>query len=197
MVNYVKRRKKVEYFYFIVRLETIFMKSINIKSLKSVNLCYENNLKFLILKKDGRTYKILLPNFIKLIKTNNFIYFKTEKNLIEIDNLYRKIINILESNKDVRYKKVLILKGLGFKASIEAINTLVLKIGYSHLIHLKIPKEINVNIQNSILLLESSEKIVLGNFASKIKKLKIPDNYKGKGFWTKYDNVLLKEIKKK
>ena len=44
--------------------------------------------------------------------------------------------------------------------------------------------------------LEGFDPVAVGNFATKIKSLKFPDTYKGKGFWYKNEVKVLKEIKK-
>ena len=48
-----------------------------------------------------------------------------------------------------------------------------------------------------MLLIEGKNKVTVGNFANKIKCLKTPDCYKGKGFSYKYEEIILKKIKKK
>ena len=54
-----------------------------------------------------------------------------------------------------------------------------------------------MNIQKNIISVEGSDSVVVGNFTNKIRSLKIPDSYKGKGFWYKSEKEKLKEIKKK
>jgi ribosomal protein L6P/L9E len=51
-------------------------------------------------------------------------------------------------------------------------------------------------MNNTLLIAEGIEASTIGNFLKKIKNLKAPDSYKGKGFWYKNESKLLKEIKK-
>ena len=101
-------------------------------------------------------------------------------------------------NLEKPFKKQLLLKGLGFKAEVLNNSSLLeLKLGFSSLVKIKIPKEeVLVNVNNNILTLEGFDPVAVGNFANKIRMLKVPDAYKGKGFWYKNEVRSLKEIKK-
>ena len=61
-----------------------------------------------------------------------------------------------------------------------------MSLGYSHDIHFKIPKEIKVEARterrsNPIVTLTSADKQLLGLVAAKIRSLRAPEPYKGKG----------------
>ena len=76
-------------------------------------------------------------------------------------------------------------------------KNLELKLGFSALITLPIPvEEVKVDVNKNIITLEGFDPVAVGNFATKIKSLKFPDAYKGKGFWGKNEVRVLKEIKK-
>ena len=89
----------------------------------------------------------------------------------------------------------LILKGLGLKVQIVD-DFLEFKLGYSHRCFIKLEKEIGVKIKKNLLFLQSVNKELLGNFLYKIKILKKPDVYKGKGIWYKNEKISLKPVKK-
>ena len=70
--------------------------------------------------------------------------------------------------------------------------------GFSHLISLEIPqKGIYISVQKNVVCVEGIDPVKVGNFANKIRSLRVPDSYKGKGFWYKYEEENLKEVKKK
>jgi large subunit ribosomal protein L6 len=96
------------------------------------------------------------------------------------------------------FKKQLILKGLGFKANFSEDNSKIeLKVGFSHIVSIDIPKnDVQVSINNNLILIEGSDPSIVGNYAARIRNIKIPDSYKGKGFWYKNEKKSLKEIKK-
>ena len=90
------------------------------------------------------------------------------------------------------------MKGLGFKADLtEDSKNLELKLGFSVIKTLPIPThEVRVNVNKNVLTFEGFDPVAVGNFATKVKSLKFPDAYKGKGFWDKNEVRALKEIKK-
>ena len=83
------------------------------------------------------------------------------------------------------YKRQLELIGVGFKASNQG-NILDLALGYSHNIIFEIPKELKLATsqekgQNPMITLEGTDKQLIGQVAAKIRSLRKPEPYKGKG----------------
>jgi large subunit ribosomal protein L6 len=83
------------------------------------------------------------------------------------------------------FTKQLELVGVGYKAT-NAGNTLDLSLGYSHNIVFDVPKELKVTTvtekgQNPKITLESVDNQLLGAVAAKIRSLRKPEPYKGKG----------------
>jgi large subunit ribosomal protein L6 len=99
--------------------------------------------------------------------------------------LYRALLSNLVKGVTDGYKKELELVGVGYKAS-NAGNILDLSLGYSHNIIIEIPKELKVATatekgQNPKVVLEGIDKQLLGQVAAKIRGLRKPEPYKGKG----------------
>ena len=99
--------------------------------------------------------------------------------------LYRSLIANLVKGVTDGYKKELELVGVGFKAANTG-NVLDLALGYSHNIIFDVPKELTVSTttekgQNPKIFLESADKQLLGQVAAKIRGLRKPEPYKGKG----------------
>ncbi|HYF31789.1 MAG TPA: 50S ribosomal protein L6 [Chitinophagaceae bacterium] len=99
--------------------------------------------------------------------------------------LYRAIMANLVKGITEGYKKNLELVGVGYKASNQG-NLLDLSLGYSHNIIFEIPKELKVATaqekgQNPTISLEGIDKQLLGQVAAKIRGLRKPEPYKGKG----------------
>jgi large subunit ribosomal protein L6 len=83
------------------------------------------------------------------------------------------------------YKKDMELVGVGYKAANQG-NILDLALGYSHNIIFEIPKELKVTTtqekgKNPMISLESIDKQLLGQVCAKIRSLRKPEPYKGKG----------------
>jgi len=99
--------------------------------------------------------------------------------------LYRSLTANLIKGVTEGYSRKLELIGVGFKASNQG-NVLDLSLGYSHNIVFEVPKELKVATaqekgQNPIISLEGIDKQLLGQVAAKIRGLRKPEPYKGKG----------------
>jgi len=99
--------------------------------------------------------------------------------------LYRALVSNMVKGVTEGYKKELELVGVGYKASNQG-NLLDLSVGYSHNILFEVPKEIKVATaqekgQNPMITLEGTDKQLLGQVAAKLRSLRKPEPYKGKG----------------
>lgn len=99
--------------------------------------------------------------------------------------LYRALISNLIKGVTTGYQRKLELIGVGFKATNQG-NLLDLSLGYSHNIIFEVPKELKVATaqekgQNPIITLEGIDKQLLGQVAAKLRGLRKPEPYKGKG----------------
>ncbi len=99
--------------------------------------------------------------------------------------LYRSLLNNLVTGVSQGYRKELELVGVGYKAEAKG-QVLELNLGYSHLIAILIPKELKVETEtkrgtNPKVTLEGIDKQLIGHIASKIRSLRPPEPYKGKG----------------
>lgn len=99
--------------------------------------------------------------------------------------LYRSLISNMVKGVTEGYFKQLELVGVGYKASNQG-NLLDLSLGYSHNIIFEIPKELKVTTsqekgQNPMIKFESIDKQLIGQVCAKIRSLRKPEPYKGKG----------------
>ena len=116
-----------------------------------------------------------------------------------LHGLYRALIANMVKGVTDGYEKKLELVGVGFRATATG-QLLELSVGYSHPVMFALPKEIKVSAeqlkgQNPIITLVSSDKQLIGQIASKIRSIRKPEPYKGKGI--KYvDEVLRRKAGK-
>jgi large subunit ribosomal protein L6 len=102
-----------------------------------------------------------------------------------LHGLYRALIANMVRGVTDGYQRKLELIGVGFKASNQG-NLLDLALGYSHNIIFEIPKELKVATaqekgENPKITLEGVDKQLIGQVAAKIRGLRKPEPYKGKG----------------
>ncbi len=102
-----------------------------------------------------------------------------------LHGLYRALINNMVVGVTTGYKLEQELVGVGYRATNTG-NTLDLVLGYSHHYVFELPKEIKVSTtaekgKNPTIILESIDKQLIGQVAAKIRSLRAPEPYKGKG----------------
>ncbi|ANI90413.1 50S ribosomal protein L6 [Arachidicoccus ginsenosidimutans] len=111
-----------------------------------------------------------------------------------LHGLYRSILSNLVKGVSEGFTKQLELVGVGFKAANQG-NVLDLALGYSHNIIFEVPSELKVTTltekgKNPLITLESHDKQLLGQVAAKIRSLRKPEPYKGKG--VKYTDEVIR-----
>jgi len=100
--------------------------------------------------------------------------------------LYRALINNMVAGVSKGFTIQQELVGVGFRADVKG-QVLELSIGYSHEIHFLLPDEIKATAEvvkkgaNPVITLKSHDKQLLGMVAAKIRSLRKPEPYKGKG----------------
>lgn len=149
----------------------------------------------------GITQYIQLPFEIKIQKKGQALILTCDSSFLkELLLTYNKISFFLKNLGRFYYKK-LVLKGLGFRMNLlEADGKMLLnlKVGYSHIISVNIiKKKMEVFLKKNSVILKSANLAFLGNFSQKIKSLKRPNVYSGKGFWYKNEKITYKHFKKK
>lgn len=158
-----------------------------------------NNHKFLIYSTDLDRKYLLIPNYIHFFVDDKNFNFTYELEDVKLFNDFSSLLNLWLKNMKRLYRKSLFLKGLGYRVVIsDDKKFLQLKLGFSHNISIEIPSSrLIVRINKNSIIIEGFDPVEVGNFANKIRFLKTPDSYKGKGVWYKNEIRILKELKKK
>jgi len=100
--------------------------------------------------------------------------------------LYRSLLNNMVTGVSEGYTIQQELVGVGYRAEVKEGKRLELSLGYSHDIFIEMPDEVKVEAkterrQNPIITLSSIDKQLIGQVAAKIRSLRPPEPYKGKG----------------
>ncbi len=104
------------------------------------------------------------------------------------------IYNMIEGVKKP-FEKRLIIEGIGYKADVKG-EELILSVGFSHQVTLKIPKDIKVVSDKNGILVSGVDIERVGDFAAKVRSVKKPEPYKGKGIHYSTEVVRRKQGKK-
>jgi len=78
------------------------------------------------------------------------------------------------------FEKKLEIQGIGFRAELAG-EGLVLYVGFSHPVQMKIPEGIKIVVEKNIVTVSGIDKELVGQVAANIRKVKKPEPYKGKG----------------
>ncbi len=99
--------------------------------------------------------------------------------------LYRSLINNMVIGVSEGFKTQQELVGVGYRATVSG-QLLELNLGYSHTIFMQIPSEVKVSAETvkgkpPVVTFESIDKQLVGQVAAKLRSLRPPEPYKGKG----------------
>ena len=109
----------------------------------------------------------------------------------------RSLVNNAIIGTSVGYSKTLELSGVGYRAALKG-KQLNMQLGFSHDINFDIPETVKITVEKqTIVKISGSDKQEVGMIASKIKSIRPPEPYKGKGIKEQGQYVLRKEGKKK
>jgi large subunit ribosomal protein L6 len=135
----------------------------------------------------GELHQNINPDMIVEVNDGNIEVKRPsdEKKHKAMHGLYRSLINNMVIGVSDGYKQQLELVGVGYRAQNSG-QVLELSLGYSHPIHILLPEEVKVEAKtdrksNPLITLESADKQLLGQVCAKLRLLRKPEPYKGKG----------------
>lgn len=105
-----------------------------------------------------------------------------------LHGLVRTIISNMITGTSVGFQKQLEIVGTGYRSSVSG-KKLILQVGFSHQKEVSIPDGINVSVDGNIITVSGINKEEIGNFAAKIRSIRPPEPYKGKGIRYKDEKI--------
>lgn len=114
----------------------------------------------------------------------------TTKQANAFHGLYRNLINNMVVGVTTGFTKTLVITGVGYRAEIQG-KILMLNLGFSNDIFVTIPEGLTVtaDAQGKVSISGISKQLV-GEFSAQIRKLRMPEPYKGKGI--RYENEVIR-----
>ncbi len=138
--------------------------------------------------------KIDVMDTVEVVMEDNTITLNNRVESRKV-NAFRGLTRSLISNMVVGvekgFQKNLIIEGVGYKANVSGSN-LTLNVGYSNPVEFKIPKGVNVAVDGNKITLDSIDKDLLGLTAAKIRQVRKPEPYKGKGIRYEDEHIVRK-----
>jgi large subunit ribosomal protein L6 len=127
---------------------------------------------------------VAIPEYIQVKVGEKSVAFDRSldtKTARSFHGLVRNLVNNAFIGVTQGYKKTLDIHGVGFKAQLKG-NILNCALGYSHEINYSIPEGVTVTVpQQTHIIVESTDKVKVGQVASQIRNFYQPEPYKGKG----------------
>ena len=136
--------------------------------------------------KEGQIF--VSPKTIKLRKQ------ESKKNKAYL-GLTRALVAGMVEGVSKGFEKRLEIEGIGYKAILEG-QDLALKVGFSHLVKVKVQPGIKFAVEKNTIIISGIDKEAVSQIASKIRKVQPPEPYKGKGIRYSGEVVKRKEGKK-
>ena len=120
-----------------------------------------------------------------------------DQNTKRLWGMNRSLVNNAIIGISSGYEKVLELTGVGYRAALKG-KQLNMQLGFSHDINFDVPESIKIVVEKQTTVkISGHDKQLVGEVVSKIKSLRPPEPYKGKGIREQGQYVLRKECKKK
>lgn len=145
----------------------------------------------------GEISKKILPLVDVVVEGNNvsFVHKQNTSFGRSLWGTYASHVKNMIEGVNTPFVKKLILEGVGYKGDVQG-NMLNLALGFSHPVKVEIPSNVTVTAEKGIFTFSSIDKEAVGGFAAKIRSLKKPEPYKGKGFRYEGEVILRKQGKK-
>lgn len=116
---------------------------------------------------------------------------------VAMSGTFRALINNMVTGVSKGFEKKLQLQGVGYRAKAQG-SVLNLSVGYSHPVDFEIPKGVTAETPTPTeIILTGADKQLVGQVAAKIREVRPPEPYKGKGIRYLDETVYRKEAKKK
>ncbi len=132
------------------------------------------------------------------------VTFEQEGNLLKIvraddsrqiranHGLTRALVSNMVQGVTKGFERKLEIQGVGFKSEVKG-KSIVLSLGYSHTIEFPFPPGITIDVEKGTkLTIKGSDRQVVGETAAKLRSLREPDSYKGKGVRNEGEHIKLK-----
>lgn len=147
--------------------------------------------------KEGSLKLLILPFTRVELKENQIVVSASETHKQARSNwgTMRALAQNAVNGANSGFLKELEIQGVGYRASLEGSN-LILNIGFSHPVKFVPPEGIKIAVEKGIIKISGFDKALVGETAAKIRALKKPEPYKGKGIRYRGETVKLKAGKK-
>ena len=144
----------------------------------------------------GELSQVMLKDITMKQEENTIILERKNENAKAMHGTMNALIaNMIKGVKE-GYAKTLEIIGVGYRFNVQG-QKLVVSAGYSHPVNMEIPAGLTVEANgNTEITIKGIDKVLVGEFAAKVREVRQPEPYKGKGIRYKDEHIVRKEGKK-
>lgn len=172
-------------------MSRIGKKAIQIPPAVSISVADE---KIIVKGKNGTLERSFLNTLKVEIKENNLVItrFDETKEAKTYHGLIRALVQNMVTGVNEKFSKTLVAEGIGYKFQLDK-NVLVLNVGFTHPVQFSIPEDLAVKLESPTkILISGIDKEKVGFLAAKVRDIRPPEPYKGKGIMYENEKIIRK-----
>ncbi len=143
----------------------------------------------------GKLEREIRPEVSLKEEDGNLVFdtIDASKKSLAMKGLTRSLINNMVIGVSTGFQKKLIVEGVGYRVAVAG-SSLTLNVGYSNPVNFKLPEGVSASMVDkaNIVMLESIDKELLGLTAAKLREVRKPEPYKGKGIRYEGEHIVRK-----
>ena len=144
----------------------------------------------------GELTQPMLKDITMKQEENQIVLERKNENAKAMHGTMNALISNMIKGVTEGYAKTLEIIGVGYRFNVQG-NKLVIAAGYSHPVEMMIPEGLTVEANgNTEITIKGIDKVLVGEFAAKVREVRQPEPYKGKGIRYKNEHIVRKEGKK-
>ena len=144
----------------------------------------------------GTLSQVMLKDITMKQEENTVILERKNENAKAMHGTMNALISNMIKGVSEGYAKTLEIIGVGYRFNVQG-QKLVVSAGYSHPVNMEIPAGLTVEANgNTEITIKGIDKVLVGEFAAKVREVRQPEPYKGKGIRYKDEHIVRKEGKK-
>ena len=162
---------------------------------EGVTITLENN-EVVVKGPKGELKQVMLKDITMKQENNEIILERKNEAAKAMHGTMNALISNMITGVTKGYEKALEIIGVGYRFNVQG-KKLTINAGYSHPVEMEVPEGLTVeSVSNTEITVKGIDKVLVGEFAANIRKVRKPEPYKGKGIHYVGEHIRRKEGKK-